>query len=163
MPLTARALTRRCAAARARRRVPAAASFSSVNWAMMLEIYRDEGFTLVELLVVLIIIGVLAAIAIPVYLRQRDKAVESAMRSDLRTVATLMETYDADYAAYPASISQIQAAYGIDYRISAQDAIAVVSASATSYCLTASDPRDPTALYWNSAGGGLLPIGQSCS
>jgi len=64
---------------------------------------KDAGFTLVELLVVMIIIGILAAIAIPVFLNQRQKAVDSSMKSDLKTIATAEETYFVDNQKYIAT------------------------------------------------------------
>jgi len=61
----------------------------------------DSGFSLVEILVVVIIIGMLAAIAIPVFLNQRKKAAASSMQADLRSVALEMETYFINTRVYP--------------------------------------------------------------
>ncbi|GHG52245.1 hypothetical protein GCM10011331_16740 [Flavimobilis marinus] len=55
----------------------------------------DGGFTLVEILVVIVILGVLAAIAWPVYSSQRAKAWETAVVSDLRNARTAAEAYAA--------------------------------------------------------------------
>ncbi len=63
---------------------------------------KEEGFTLIELLVVMIIIGILAAIAIPVFLSQRQKGYDASVKSDLRTIANELESYNTDQQAYPA-------------------------------------------------------------
>lgn len=59
-----------------------------------------KGFTLIELLIVVVIIGILAAIAIPKFANTKEKAYVSAMKSDLRNLATAQETYFGDYQIY---------------------------------------------------------------
>ena len=60
-------------------------------------IYRkDKGFTLVELMVVIIILAVLTGIAIPSYLALRNRARIQATRSEMQNIGTALELYSAD-------------------------------------------------------------------
>ena len=61
---------------------------------------QRQGFTLIELLIVVVIIGILAAIAIPKFANTKEKAVVTAMRSDLRNLASTQETYWTSNSTY---------------------------------------------------------------
>ncbi len=63
---------------------------------------EDRGFTMIELLVVVVIIGVLVAIAVPVYLNYRKGAANKSAAADVRSAITAIEQYYTDNGnAYP--------------------------------------------------------------
>jgi len=77
----------------------------------------EGGFTLVELLVVMLILGLLAAIAIPSFFNQRDKAKDADAKAAVRTAQTAMETYATDnggsyVGATAASLQTIEPSLG---------------------------------------------------
>lgn len=62
---------------------------------------RKVGFTLIELLIVVAIIAILAAIAVPNFLEAQVRSKVSRTKADMRTVATAIESYFVDYNRYP--------------------------------------------------------------
>ncbi len=63
---------------------------------------RQDGFTLLELLIVIVIIGILAVLIIPNLTSGPQRARDAQRKSDLRNVKTALETYFNDSNAYPA-------------------------------------------------------------
>jgi type IV pilus assembly protein PilA len=127
----------------------------------------DEGFTLIELLVVVIIIGILASIAIPTYLKQREKAYRTQAVADMKNAALAVETYATDNPT-----NSYVDVNGLDetapllrtegFRPSEWVAL-TVTADATSFCIQGVNTHLPgkTFVYSNTAG--VVQIGLSGS
>ena len=69
--------------------------------------HSRRGFTLVELLIVVVIIGVLAAIAIPKFQDTKGKANATSLRSDLRNLATAQEAYFYETGTYTSNLPSL--------------------------------------------------------
>lgn len=67
----------------------------------------EQGFTLLELMIVMIIIGVLAAIAVPSYLASVRKAKEAVLKEDLHTIRSAIDSYTVDKAKAPQSLNDL--------------------------------------------------------
>ena len=70
---------------------------------------RRRGFTLVELLIVIIIIAVLAAVVIPKFINSGARSREAALRADLQLYRNAIELFKNDTGAFPATLSALAA------------------------------------------------------
>ena len=99
---------------------------------------RESGFTLIELLVVIIIIAILAAIAIPVFLNQREKGWRSQAVSDMKNAATAVESLATEnggsYAAANGLDETSATLLGEGFRPGSLVSVQV-TATASTYCI----------------------------
>ena len=148
---------------------------------------REDGFTLIELMVVVLIIAILLAIAIPTFLGARTKAQDRAAESNLRNALTAEKTFYVDnqtFTATPASLSAIEpailyvagfpgaaGAVGVTTvtNSTADDTVQLVAKSASGACFYLQDVQvtNPvgaaagTTYYTDPACGGIPLVGNA--
>lgn len=69
----------------------------------------QRGFTLIEIMVVVVIIGVLGAIVVPQFMSRPDQAKVTAARTDVQAISTALEMYRLDTFSYPSTQQGLEA------------------------------------------------------
>jgi type IV pilus assembly protein PilA len=120
---------------------------------------EDRGFTLIELLIVIGIIAILVAIAIPVFLNIRTSAFNRAIQSDVRAAVPTVEQYYSDKGAYPtADVTSATGKLTIDAdhtsNVTGNDTLVYHALTTSTYTITgtSSNANTKTYVYTSSTG-----------
>ncbi len=97
-------------------------------------IKHETGFTLIELMIVIAIIGILAAIAVPNFMSYRQKGYDATANADIKNAYTAAQSYFTDYQAGSVTPAILQS-YG--YQSSTNVTLSVVSGTESTLSLTA--------------------------
>ena len=117
------------------------------------KLQQNDGFTLLELLVVIAVMGVLAAIVTQQFMIYRSRAIDAQMRSALKSAAMAMESYFADFQSYPTSVVGIST---VGFRQTSGVTMTINVTSPSSFTLTASKPSGTQASYTFDSSTGLI-------
>jgi prepilin-type N-terminal cleavage/methylation domain-containing protein len=98
---------------------------------------RATGFTLVELLIVIVIVGILVAIAIPQFHYTRERAFTATMKHDLKNLSTAQEAYFIDNQAYSGTLGGLTTGMKLSTGVS----ISISNATGTGFDATATHAR----------------------
>jgi type IV pilus assembly protein PilA len=113
----------------------------------------NGGFTLLELIVVVAVVGILAAIAIQQFSIYRSRATDAVMRSDIKNAALAMESYYGEFLEYPSSLNAIQL---VGFRKSTGVTLTLTVPTPSTFTVTAAMPNGTQPSYTFDSTMGLI-------
>ncbi len=127
---------------------------------------NKKGFTLIELMIVVVIIGILAALAIPRFMRSTTKAKQSEAKQLLKQVYTMQHAYRQEFNSYclngataSAALGTGFARLGVDVGLSARYVYVMTAGLNTFSCQATADlDDDPTIDTWTIDQAGTLLV-----
>ncbi len=117
---------------------------------------RQNGFSLIELLVVISIIGILASIAVSSYANNKKNALDSRAAADLRNAATAEDAYFADHQSYKSCASAATCETTLTGFKVSNGVLLALTATTSGFTGSSTHPAGSGRIYsWNSSAGGM--------
>jgi prepilin-type N-terminal cleavage/methylation domain-containing protein len=113
----------------------------------------SKGFTLLELIVVVAVLGILVSIAIQQFQLYRARAIDASMRADLKNAALAMESYYGEFLSYPATESALLIT---GYRKTSGVNLTIAVPTPSTFTLTASRPNGSKPSFTFDSSSGLI-------
>jgi len=123
---------------------------------MRTRLNKDEGFTLIELMVVVLIIAILVAIAIPTFLGQRKNAQDSAAKSNVRNALATEKAYFSVNQVFTATTADLAAIEPNLFGTGADPVSVVVGTGGVSVCLTQQSAGGDYFSVWDGTTAGTV-------